>query len=113
VRFRFISKLPSLDVASGRFQRSPQVLATPQGDEVVLVDIAGERYFTLNDVGRSIWTMLAEPTTLSEIVTAIRHEYHAPSDPGRDPVQRDVERLLRDLLSASLIVPASIPAGSR
>jgi hypothetical protein len=113
VRFRYFSNLPSLDVASGRFQRSPQVLATPQGDEIVLIDVAGERYFTLNDVGRSVWAMLAEPVTLAEIVESIRREYDAPSDPEQDPVERDVAKLLRDLLSASLIVRAPILAGSR
>jgi hypothetical protein len=113
VRFRFFSTLPSLDVTSCRFQRSPQVLATPQGDEVVLIDVAGERYFTLNAVGRSIWTMLAEPVTLAEIAESVRREYDVPSDRGHDSVGRDVERLLRDLLSASLIAPASIPAGAR
>jgi hypothetical protein len=113
VRFRFFSTLPSLDVRSCRLQRSPQVLATPQGDEVVLFDVAGERYFTLNDVGRSVWAMLAEPVTMADIVSAIRHEYDAPRDSGPDPVQRDVERLLRELLSASLIVHASTMKGPR
>jgi hypothetical protein len=113
VRFRFFSNLPSLDVTTCRFQRSPQVLATPQGDEVVLIDVAGERYFTLNDVGRSVWAMLAEPVTLAEIVASIRREYDAPNDPEPDPVERDVAKLLRDLLSASLIVPAPAPAVSR
>ena len=113
MRFRFFSTLPSLDVTCGRFQRAPQVLATPQEDEVVLIDVAGERYFTLNGVGRSVWAMLAEPVTLAEIVESIRREYDAPSDPDQDPVERDVATLLRGLLSASLIVRAPILAGSR
>jgi hypothetical protein len=113
VRFRFFSNLPSLDVTSGCLQRSPQVLATPQGDEVVLIDVAGERYFTLNEVGRTVWTMLAEPTTMAEIVTAIRHEYDTASHLEQDPVEGDIARLLRELLSAGLIMHAPIGSGSR
>jgi hypothetical protein len=89
------------------------VLATPQGDEVVLFDTTGERYFTLNDVGTRIWTMLGKPTTCTEIVNGIRREYDAPSDPEHDPVERDVSRLLRDLQAAGLVIAERLSPASR
>jgi hypothetical protein len=112
MRFSFLASKIIPDVTACRVRRSPRVLATPQAGEVVLLDTARERYFTLNDVGASVWTMLAEPTTLTELVASIRREYDVPSDPAEDLVQRDVTRLLRELHSAGLVVlePAAVAA---
>ena len=110
IGFRSTTKAP--DLSRCRVRRSPRVLTTSQGDEVVLLDTAGERYFTLNDVGVRIWTMLAEPSTLAEIVAAIHRDYDVPVDRGRDLVERDVEGLLRELHAAELVIAAPMPTGA-
>jgi hypothetical protein len=113
VRFSFFASKIIPDVTTCRVQRSPRVLATRQAGEIVLFDTAQERYFTLNDVGASVWTMLGEPTTLAELVESIRREYEVPSDPAADLVQRDVASLLRELHSAGLVVVEPAAVASR
>jgi hypothetical protein len=90
------------------------VLAAAQGDELVLLDTRGERYYTLNDVGSRAWALLRDGATHARIVDVVRAEYELPASPDGDPIARDVARLLADLHAAGLIVaepPA--PAGRR
>ena len=104
MRLRFISRSIAPDVTACRLRRAAHVLATPQGDEVVLFDTARERYYTLNEVGASMWALLAEPKTLDELVAAIRREYQVPTGRTPDPIREDVARLLRDLHVAGMLL---------
>jgi len=89
---------------NGRLRRSPDVLATSQGDEMTLYDRRGQQYYTLNNVGASIWALLAAGTTRLEIVDAIRREYNMPAGRLDDPVEGDVDGILRELDAAGLVV---------
>lgn len=102
MRIRIFAGSATPDVSTSRFRRAPHVLATPQGDELVLFDTSRERYYTLNDVGSRVWTLLALPMTATEIATVIRREYEVPRDPTLDPVAADVARLLRELHAAGM-----------
>jgi hypothetical protein len=102
----------AIDVTNGLLRRAPHVLATAQRDEVVLFDTARERYYTLNDVGTLVWTLLGEPTTVASIVEAIRLEYAVPPDAAPDPVAGDVAALLRELHAAGMLVVDRLPGGA-
>ena len=101
--FALRQKQASRDLASCSFRRSYGVLMTRQGEELVLLDTRGERYYTLNDVGAIAWSTLGEPSTCAAIVDAIRREFDAWSMPDPGVVERDVRRLMEQLLAASLI----------
>jgi 16S rRNA U1498 N3-methylase RsmE len=88
------------------------VLATAQGDELVLFDTRGERYFTLNEVGSRIWALLAEETSPDEIVDQLRTEYAMPAGVSGDPIVQDVTRLLEELRSAHLLSVERMHHGS-
>lgn len=94
-----------------RLRIAPTVLATGQGDELVLLDLYADRYYTLNAVGSRIWTLLTAGVTRDQLVTAVRTEYELPATIDGDRVARDVDRLLAELRGAGLIV-ASPDAGS-
>jgi hypothetical protein len=94
------------DDQAGPLRRSPHVLATAQGDELVLFDLQGERYYTLNDVGSRVWSLLGAGATVPQIVDAIRREYVVPSGAAADPVEQDVVRLVRELRAAGLVAAA-------
>jgi hypothetical protein len=90
-----------------RLSQSPHALATAQGDELVLFDVRGGRYWTLNAVGSSVWALLAGGASPAEIVAGIRREYGIPAGAAEDPVERDVLRLLGELRAAGLATPAT------
>lgn len=106
---RIFARTTTADVSTSRFRRAPQVLATPQGDELVLFDTAGERYYTLNEVGARVWTLLALPMAVTEIAAVLRREYDVPRDAAADPVTGDVTHLLRELHAAGMVTAERIP----
>ncbi len=106
MRLMLITSKARPDVRSARFRRSTAVLATRQGDGVVLLDTRAERYFTLNDVGGHVWGVLATPAALGQIVDSIRAVFHVPAG-GVPEVERDVAALLTDLQAAGLVIADS------
>jgi hypothetical protein len=109
MRIGIFSRSGAPDVATSRFRRAPHVLATPQGDELVLFDTARERYYTLNEVGSRVWVLLAAPMAMTEIAAVIRREYEVPRGPALDPVAADVARLLRELYVAGMVTVERLP----
>lgn len=105
---RFRVRESGADLERCQLHRSPHVLVAVQGDESVLLDAHGERYYTLNDVGNHVWSQLAAPTTLAQIVASVHESYDVPLVEGRDPVAHDVACLLRHLLATHLVVAGPI-----
>ena len=91
------------DITTCAFRRADGVLATRQGEELVLLDTRGERYYTLNDVGAVAWDLLSEPVTCAAIVEAIRGEFDVSDTPDPAVIARDVTRLVEQLLAAGLV----------
>jgi hypothetical protein len=112
MRMGLFSRYSALDVSTSRFRRAPHVLATTQGNELVLFDASRERYYTLNEVGARVWTLLALPMTITEIATVIRREYEIPRDLAADPVAGDVTRLLRELHATRMVTVEPIPGAA-
>jgi Coenzyme PQQ synthesis protein D (PqqD) len=88
----------------GRLIRPPHVMSTTRDGETVLLDTVRGRYHTLNAVGTRVWELLADGTTLEEIVGTVRREYDVPLVGGVDPVEPDVTTLLTHLRAAGLLV---------
>lgn len=105
-------KLTTSCALDGRLRQSSPVLATAQGDELVLLDLKRERYFTLNDVGSRVWALLGSGSTRDEIASVIAREYDVRSDDAGNLVAADVGRLLAELHAAGLVVadPSASPA---
>lgn len=85
------------------FRRAANVLVTKQGEEIVLLDTRGERYYTLNDVGAVAWNALTEPKTHAGIVEVIRRAFDTAVAPDPAVVERDVALLMEQLLAAGLV----------
>lgn len=103
--FTFWAKKAAIPIAlDGRLRQSPHVLSAAQGSELVLFDLEGERYYTLNEVGSRAWAVLAGGATGASIVEAIRGEYALPPGVDEERVAGDVARLLADLHTAGLVV---------
>ena len=81
------------------FKISTDVLFQEVSGEIVLLDLAGERYFGLDPVGARIWTLLGEGASVEGIVERLEQEYEVE----RPVLQTDVADLLTELAEAGLI----------
>lgn len=82
-----------------RYLAAPDVLFQRVGDEGVLLDLASERYFSLNEVGARFWELLAEDASLARALAVLVQEYEVS-----DQVLRaDLDDLLAALTAAALV----------
>ncbi|WP_157817950.1 PqqD family protein [Candidatus Thiodictyon syntrophicum] len=84
---------------------SEQVLYQEVHGETVLLDLAGERYYSLNDVGTRVWSLLGRGLSVTEIHACILAEYAVEPE----VLTRDLATLLSDLTTTGLITVA-VPA---
>jgi len=78
---------------------SKDVLFQEVSGETVLLDLAGEQYFGLDEVGTRIWALLNEGRSVGEMVETLLGEYAV----GREQLEADVRELLGALMDAGLI----------
>ena len=82
-----------------RFKISEEVLSQEVNGETVLLDLEGESYFGLNEVGTRIWQLLQSTPTVVETLDTLSDEY----DVRREQLETDVSDLLVRLADAGLI----------
>lgn len=82
-----------------RFSISDEVLSQEVNGETVLLDLDGESYFGLNEVGTRIWQLLQSERTVGETLSALSDEY----DVGREQLESDMGELLDKLSDAGLV----------
>ena len=78
---------------------SKDVLFQEVSGETVLLDLASEQYFGLDEVGTRIWALLNEGRSVGEMVETLLGEYAV----GREQLEADVRELLGALMDAGLI----------
>ncbi len=69
------------------------------GGEAVLLNVSSGTYFGLNEVGTRIWQLISEHGSAEKILEVMLEEY----DVERDPLQKDLDKLLKDLLQHDLV----------
>ncbi|NIM71259.1 MAG: PqqD family peptide modification chaperone [Xanthomonadales bacterium] len=85
-----------------RFRISEQVLAQEVHGETVLLDLASEAYFGLDEVGTRVWQLLAAGHNLGELLGTLAEEYRVT----RGQLEGDVGELLASLAAAGLLEPS-------
>ena len=86
-----------------RYRIVPDALSASLSDGAVLLHLYSKRYFSLNETGSRIWSLLEEQATEDEIVDALVREY----DVAKPEATRAVSQLLGDLVAERLIEPIS------
>lgn len=86
-----------------RYRIVPDALSASLSDGAVLLHLYTKRYFSLNETGSRIWSLLEQQATDDEIVDALVQEY----DVERPEAMRAVSQLLDDLVAERLIEPTS------
>jgi len=82
-----------------RLTATPDVLSQDVGGEAVLLDLASERYFSLDPVGTRIWTLLNQDQPLDAVLETLCAEYDAP----RERLHDDLLALAARLRDAGLV----------
>jgi hypothetical protein len=81
------------------FSISDEVLSQEVNGETVLLDLEGESYFGLNEVGTRIWQLLQSEQTVGATLDTLTEEY----DVSREQLENDVSELLGKLTEAGLV----------
>ena len=77
---------------------APGVVSKPVGDAIVLVHVASNRIFELNESGARVWALVEGGASRDEICRRLRDEF------GPDAkLDADVDELLATLASQGLI----------
>ena len=84
---------------SDRFNISDEVLSQEVNGETVLLDLDGESYFGLNEVGTRIWQLITAEQTVAEVLSTLSDEY----DASHAQLNDDVGELLAKLADAGLV----------
>ncbi|HEX7243716.1 MAG TPA: PqqD family protein [Longimicrobiaceae bacterium] len=82
-----------------RFGPAAHVLATADAARTVLLDPRRGEYYTLDEVGGRVWTLLAGGATAAELADRLAEEYDAPLE----TLLADVSALLDGMAAAGLV----------
>lgn len=78
---------------------SPEVLVQELEGEAVLLNLASERYFGLDDVGTRIWQHLLKHGRLDRVCEEMQDEFEVDAD----TLRADVLRLIEELIAAGIV----------
>ncbi len=87
------------------FRPGPDVLARSVGEELVLLDLASEQYFSLDPVGTAMWEAVVEAATLVEARDALLEDWEVPPE----ELASDLIELCEDLQGRGLLVEEPVP----
>lgn len=82
-----------------QFVISSEAVSQEIGGETVILDLKGEAYFGLNQVGTKIWQLLHDTSRPMEILDSLEQAY----DIERSELKQDLDELLEQLLESGLI----------
>jgi hypothetical protein len=88
-----------MGLAGKRLEVRRDVLTRELRGESVLLDLASERYFGLDEVGTGMWRALTAASTIDEAVKALESEYEV--DP--QALRSDVAEFVQKLADAGLV----------
>ena len=85
------------------FKRRDGVVSQVASKKLVLLDVDGGEYYSLNDVGARVWELSDGSRSLGQITNTIIEEHDAPDD----VILADVTELVEDLVVEKLLVKVS------
>jgi len=86
-----------------KFHLSDDVIHQPVLEEVVLLNLKSQQYYSLDDVGSRMWNLLLEHRDLDVVSSILLTEY----DVDRNRLRTDLEILVGELAQAGILVISS------
>jgi len=93
------SRPPQAPSLTARLRHRERILKQEAAGTVVLLNLDGGQYFSLDDAGSRVWDLCDGSRSVAEIVGIVRGEYEAPAE----TIERDVIELLNDLADEKLL----------
>lgn len=84
---------------------SPDVIQETIDGEVIIVNLGDGSYYSIDQVGADIWSLIEKGHTVDQIVGAINRAYVG----SHEEVAQGVEQLVTQLQQEKLIVPSGAP----
>jgi hypothetical protein len=81
---------------------SDQALFKELDEGAIALNLQTGKYYSMNSVGRRMWTLLAEENSLNEVRNVIVSEY----DASPERVDEDLKELIAGLETAGLLAEA-------
>lgn len=82
-----------------QYIKAPDVLVQDLEGEAVLLNLANELYFGLDEVGYRMYTLITTSASLNDAYQALSEEYEVEPD----QLQQDFDKLVGELVAAGLI----------
>jgi hypothetical protein len=86
--------------AGSRVRLSTDALSEELGDELFILDLQRQRYYSLDAVGARVWALLGEHGDIARTIGQVVVEY----DVDPDTAQADVSNLVSRLAAEGLII---------
>jgi hypothetical protein len=83
------------------FRQHSAVMSTALGDDVVVLQLATQRYYTLNVTAAHAWKELADGADVEELADALARQF----DIGIEEAREHADALLRRLVGLGLVEP--------
>ena len=78
---------------------SPQVIFQELDKEAILLDLNGEAYYGLDEVGMRLWQLLSENGDFDAAVAQLLTEYEVEEE----VLRRELQELLEDMAQSDLV----------
>jgi hypothetical protein len=78
---------------------SSNVVTQEINGETVLLDLASEYYFGLDEIGTRVWQLLAEKKNLRSVVSTLLSEF----DVAEATLLADIDKLMQDITKQGLV----------
>ncbi|MBF0547401.1 MAG: PqqD family protein [Candidatus Riflebacteria bacterium] len=82
-----------------RVVRKENMISSPVGNELVILNLGKDNYIGLDEIGRWIWDFLSEPCLVNELCNRLSKEFDATVD----EITADVLPFLEELRQEELI----------
>ena len=90
---------PEIAITDHRFVAIKEHLYSDLNGEAVILSMKNGKYYGLNQVGKSIWNAIKDPTNLEEIQSCVMLEYEV----DEDTCHREVLSFLQKMFGEGLI----------
>jgi hypothetical protein len=94
--------------SSPTYRAADSVRARSVGGEFVILDLAGDVQYSMNELGARVWAEATGGANADGIVRALVAEYAVDAD----QVRADVERILEELVASGLLIQAASPGAA-
>jgi hypothetical protein len=87
------------DTVPGSVEIGESVLYQAVGDEIVLLNMTNQEYFSLDSVGADVWQLVLEHQNVAAVAKQLATIYAV----DEQTASKDIEPLVADLLAAKLL----------